>query len=180
MTRKEATAGGILALLGLLVFAAWWMAPGKSGTAVGSVNPAPLPPQGDDTLTYRAVTASENTGAVTALILGFMIGGAALIGLLFFSAPPPPRDFSGQLRATWLPTRAAGSVAPRVPGVPDELPRSARNQLLPLRIDKEGPACAGPSFGYSSIAPGAVLETVIRNSILDFVFFNRSTMRSMA
>ncbi|MEV0103352.1 hypothetical protein [Nocardia sp. NPDC050789] len=90
MTRKEATAGGILALLGLLVFAGWWMAPGESGNAVGSVNPAPLPPRGDDTLTYRAVTASENTGAVTALVLGFMIGGAALIGLFFFSPIPVP------------------------------------------------------------------------------------------
>lgn len=33
---------------------------------------------------------------------------------------------------------------------------------------------------YSSIAPGAVLETVIRNSTLLLVFLSRSTSRSMA
>ncbi|MFE3757220.1 hypothetical protein ACFXO9_23185 [Nocardia tengchongensis] len=81
MTRNEATAGGILTVPALLVVAGWWMTPGRSGTAAGTVNPAPIPPRGDDTLAYRAVTASDNTGAVTAPV-------------------PPPRDFSGRPRAT--------------------------------------------------------------------------------
>ncbi|QVI21649.1 hypothetical protein KHQ06_00110 [Nocardia tengchongensis] len=150
MTRNEATAGGILTVLALLVVAGWWMTPGKPGTAAGTVNPAPIPPQGDDTLAYRAVTASDNTGAVTALILGFMIGGAAMIGLFCFGPVPETRR---------RPRRSGAAVV--------------------LRCSREAIDCLARQT-YSSIAPGAVLETVIRNSMLDLVFFNRSIIRSMA
>ncbi|MFE3799590.1 hypothetical protein, partial [Nocardia tengchongensis] len=105
MTRNEATAGGILTVLALLVVAGWWMTPGKPGTAAGTVNPAPIPPQGDDTLAYRAVTASDNTGAVTALILGFMIGGAAMIGLFCFGPVPETRRRGGGRGAARNPYR---------------------------------------------------------------------------
>ncbi len=146
MTRKEATAGGILALLALMVATGWWLAPGESGNAVGTLSPAPHPPRGDATITYTAVTAPDYTGAVTATILGFMIIGAAGIGAIFFS---PQKRPSPQIRRR---PRRSGAV------VVSSVARAT----------------------YSSIAPGAVLETVIRNSILLLVFFRRSTMRSMA
>lgn len=178
MTRNEATAGGILTVLALLVVAGWWTTPGRSGTAAGTVNPAPIPPRGDDTLAYRAVTASDNTGAVTALILGFMIGGAAMIGLFCCSPASPGLQRAAMCRE--IPDPCRRSVTPPTLGVPDELPGSARNQLLRLRNENGGLAAARPPFHHSSIAPGAVLETVIRNSMLDLVFFNRSIIKSMA
>ena len=88
--RAEFVAGAILVTLTLLVAAGWWMAPGESGNAVGPLNPTPIPPRGDATLTYTAVTAPDVSGAVTALILGFMIAGSALIGLFFYSPRPVP------------------------------------------------------------------------------------------
>ncbi|GAB0102226.1 hypothetical protein JMUB6875_11930 [Nocardia sp. JMUB6875] len=140
MTGKEATAGGILGLLALMVATGWWLAPGESGNAVGTSSPAPHPPRGDATITYTAVTAPDYTGAVTATILAFMIVGAAGIGAIFFSPQTRRRP------------RRSGAV------VVSSVARAT----------------------YSSIAPGAVLETVIRNSMLLLVFFRRSTMRSMA
>lgn len=124
--RAEIVAGGVLITLFVLVALGWWMAPGESGNAVGPLNTTPIPPRGDDTLTYIAVTAPDVSGAVTALILGVLIAGGAFIGLFFFSPNPIARQT------------------------------------------------------YSSSAPGAVLETVMRNSTLLLVFFNRSTSRSMA
>ncbi|MEC3912995.1 hypothetical protein [Nocardia sp. CDC160] len=140
--RAEFVAAGVLVTLLLLVVAGWWLAPGESGSAVGSVDPAPNPPRGDATLTYTAVTAPSVSGAVTALILGFMIVGAALIGLFFFSPTPETRR---------RPRRSGAAVV-------NELLRQA----------------------YSSSAPGAVLETVMRNSTLLLVFLSRSMSRSMA
>ncbi|UFS95711.1 hypothetical protein [Nocardia huaxiensis] len=144
--RAEFLAGWILGTLALLVVVGWLAAPGESANAVGPLNPTPAPPPGDGTLTYTAVTApSVGAGAVTATILGFMIAGAMLIGLLFFS-PTPDRTTKRRQ------PRRSGAV------VTYYLLRQA----------------------YSSIAPGAVLETVMRNSTLLLVFFNRSTSRSMA
>lgn len=147
MTRKDAEtlAGWVLATLAILVVVGWWTAPGESAHAVGPLNPTPAPPLGDGTLTYTAVTASGvGPDAVTAPILIFMIAGAMLVGLLFFSPRPLPRKRR-------QPRRSGAVVA-------YYLLRQA----------------------YSSIAPGAVLETVMRNSTLLLVFFNRSTSRSMA
>ncbi|GAB2567298.1 hypothetical protein GCM10027167_88100 [Nocardia heshunensis] len=138
----EVVAGGVLVTLTLLVVAGWWMAPGESGNAVGPLSSAPNPPRGDATLTYTAVTAPDYTGAVTALILGFLIAGAALIAAVFFGPVPQTRR---------RPRRSGAAVV-----------RNLAQQT------------------YSSIAPGAVLETVIRNSMLLLVFFNRSTIRSIA
>ncbi|MFE3228295.1 hypothetical protein [Nocardia sp. NPDC059228] len=147
----ELVAGAILVTLTLLAVAGWWMAPGESGNAVGPLNPAPIPLRGDATLTYTAVTAADVSGAVTALILGFMIAGGALIGLFFYSPRP-------------------------VPGKPQALPERRR------RLRRSGAAVVNSLVlqAHSSSAPGAVLETVIRNSTLLLVFFNRSTSRSMA
>ncbi|MGW4242020.1 hypothetical protein [Nocardia sp. NPDC004722] len=147
--RAEVVAAGVLVTLTLLVAVGWWSAPGESGNAVGPLSSAPNPPRGDATLTYTAVTAPNVSGAVTALILGFMIAGAALIGLVFFAPTPEKRR---------RPRRSGAAVVIDLLCAADDLLRQA----------------------YSSIAPGAVFETVIRNSILLLVFFNRSTIRSIA
>ncbi|MFE3195698.1 hypothetical protein ACFXHA_42325 [Nocardia sp. NPDC059240] len=143
----EVVATGVLVTLTLLIVTGWWMAPGESGNAVGPLSSAPIPPRGDATLTYTAVTAPNVSGAVTALILGFMIAGAAMIGVFFFSPEIRRR-----------PRRSGAVVVNDLLCKADDLVREA----------------------YSSIAPGAVFETVIRNSMLLLVFFNRSTIRSIA
>ncbi|WP_157553477.1 hypothetical protein, partial [Nocardia uniformis] len=85
--RAEIVAGAVLGALSLMVVVGWWSVPGESSLAAESGTPHPEP----DQLTYTAVTGSSGTaGTVTALILGFMIFGAALIGLFFFS-PTAPR-----------------------------------------------------------------------------------------
>ncbi|MET9492880.1 hypothetical protein [Nocardia sp. NPDC006630] len=143
MNRKEATAGAVLGLLALIVVAGWYTVPGESAAAVGGQTSATTPPAGDGTLTYTAVNISDiPAGAVTATILAFMIIGAALIGLFFYSPRP--------VRIRQQPRRS-GAV-----------------------VDAPAPET------YSSMAFGAVLETVIRNSALLFVFLSRSTSRSMA
>lgn len=156
MTRKDAIAGVVLAVLSLMVVVGWWCVPGESGGAVGSQPLTPTPPHGDGTLTYTAVTASgSGSGAVTATIVGFMIFGAMLIGLFFYSPRPVP-----VLAVKQQQPRRSGAVV--VNTVALQTVSAAVRQI------------------YSSIAPGAVLETVIRNSALLLVFFNRSTSRSMA
>ncbi|AYF74953.1 hypothetical protein D7D52_15025 [Nocardia yunnanensis] len=98
--RAELVAGGVLVTLALLVVVGWWLAPGESGNAVGTLNPTPHPPRGDATLAYTAVTAPTVSGAVTATILAVMILGAAAIGLAFF-APAPDQ---------WQRPRRSGAV----------------------------------------------------------------------
>ncbi|WP_067818330.1 hypothetical protein [Nocardia inohanensis] len=161
--RAEYVAGAVLGTLSLLVVVGWCFAPGESGDAVGNRTPAPTPPHGDGTLTYTAVTASAgSSGAVTAPILAFMIAGAMLIGL-FCYAPRPDADAPAYVRIALAQTqrrlrRSGAAVATSCLRGTEALAREL----------------------YSSMAPGAVLETVIRNSTLLLVFFNRSTSRSIA
>lgn len=138
--RAEIVAGGVFTALTFGVAWGWLARPGESSLAAQSRTPHP----GSGQFTYTAVTAADSSVAVTATILGFMIIGAYLIGMFFFSPMPAP-----QLARR---PRRSGAVE--------------RNFLAYL--------------DYSSSAPGAVLETVMRNSTLLLVFFNRSTMRSMA
>ncbi|MRH88943.1 hypothetical protein GFY24_16070 [Nocardia sp. SYP-A9097] len=157
MTRKDAeiAAGVVLGALLLIVVAGWCVRPGESGRAVRNQILAPTPPHGDGTLTYTAVTVpGADSGAVTASILAFMIFGAALIGMVFYG--PKPDRLPAQLPVKRQQPHRSGAVA---------------------ELNQAKSPAAEP---YSSIAPGAVLETVIRNSTLLLVFFNRSTMRSMA
>ncbi|GAB4583522.1 hypothetical protein Ntsu_13540 [Nocardia sp. IFM 10818] len=142
--RAEIVAGVVLAMLSLTVALGWCLAPGESGNAVGPLVPNPVPPPGDGTLTYTAVTApGVGPGVVTATILGSMVYGAALIGLFFYS----PKPVAIRLR-----------------------PRRSGAEVFDLYEPRT----------HSSSAPGAVLETVIRNSTLLLVFLSRSTSRSIA
>ncbi|MFI1915358.1 hypothetical protein [Nocardia sp. NPDC020380] len=154
--RAETVAGVVLATLSLLVVLGWLTAPGESAATAGTQTLAPAPPQGDGTLTYAAVAVpGGQPGTATALILGFMIVGAALIGLFFYSPRPLPAA---------TPTLPEMRRRPHPSGV-----AVATKFFLPAVRQ-----------AYSSSAPGAVFETVIRNSILDLVFFNRSTIKSIA
>lgn len=147
--RAEIAAGVVLVTLILLVALGWWLAPD-----------AAAPAQGDDTFTYTAVTSSGGSaGDVTALIIAFMIIGAALIGFTFYSPKP-------------LPAPAVTAALPALVAVPERRRRPHRSGAAVVRF-------LAPET-YSSTAPGAVFETVIRNSMLLLVFFNRSTMRSIA
>ncbi|WP_157574426.1 hypothetical protein [Nocardia jejuensis] len=158
--RAEFVAAAILAGLSLTVVAGWCAAPGDSGRAMG--NPS-APAHGDGTLAYTAVTVPDASasGAVTATILGFMVFGAALIGLFFYSPRPLPGGPS--------PFEFPASQ-------PARIRRRPRRSGAVVVYNLVRQACSA----YSSMAPGAVLETVIRNSTLLLVFFNRSTMRSIA
>ncbi|WP_067548901.1 hypothetical protein [Nocardia crassostreae] len=87
--RAEFVAGVVLGMLSLMVVLGWCLAPGESGNAVGPLVPNPVPPPGDGTLTYTAITTpGVGPGVVTATIVAAMVCGAALIGLLFFSPRP--------------------------------------------------------------------------------------------
>lgn len=184
--RAEIVAGAVLGTLSLMVVVGWRSAPGESGQAVGNQTLAPTPPHGDGALTYTAVTASGSSDAVTASILAFMIAGAALIGLFFYSPTPLPKP----LRRPRLSGAAVTSMRRATTGfVPVGVTRRVRPEVLaclPPIGDATFAAPTGPQKSrggggaYSSMAPGAVLETVIRNSTLLLVFFNRSTSRSIA
>ncbi|UGT39397.1 hypothetical protein LTV02_25400 [Nocardia yamanashiensis] len=160
--RAEIVAGAVLGTLSLMVVVGWRSAPGESGEAVGNQTLAPTPPHGDGALTYTAVTASGSSDAVTASILAFMIAGAALIGLFFYS-PRPDADAPAFVRAALAQTQ-----------------RRLRRSGAAFATTCLRGAEALAHEAYSSMAPGAVLETVIRNSTLLLVFFNRSTSRSIA
>ncbi|MFB7721810.1 hypothetical protein [Nocardia sp. NPDC056100] len=158
MTRKDAeiAAGVVLAVLTLIVIAGWCAVPDESGRAAGNQTLAPTPPHGDGTLTYTAVTTPDSSGVVTATILAVMIAGAAVIGMAFYSPRPEPR---------YLPTY-----------LPVKRRQPHRSGAAAASFHMESPV----REAYSSMAFGAVLETVIRNSALLLVFLSRSTSRSMA
>lgn len=175
--RAEIAAGVVLVTLILLVALGWWLAPD-----------AAAPAQGDDTFTYTAVTSSGGSaGDVTALIIAFMIIGAALIGLAFFS----PQTAARRPRRSGAAARVAVPI-PRattdfVPVWVTHRVRPALDLCLTAGRVHKSPGSHGPQkfrggggVTYSSTEPGAVFETVIRNSMLLLVFFNRSTMRSIA
>ncbi len=175
--RAEIVAGAVLGTLSLMVVVGWRSAPGESGQAVGNQTLAPTPPHGDGALTYTAVTASGSSDAVTASILAFMIAGAALIGLFFFSPASPRLQRPAKCRQPSR-MRAGGWVPNPSWTYPASYPHLTKSVVA---LTKEGlRQWRSPSSRYSSMAPGAVLETVIRNSTLLLVFFNRSTSRSIA
>ncbi|WP_306360614.1 hypothetical protein [Nocardia sp. CC227C] len=149
--RAEIIAGGVFAALLLGVVVGWCARP-EPNPAVHSR--APRPGTGD--LTYTAVTASGAQVAVTATIIGFLIVGAALIGLFFYSPRPAPT-------ARRRPRRSGAAEPIRA-----AIGRAAR-YFAPFRL-----------MPYSSSAPGAVFETCMRNSTLLLDFFNRSISRSIA
>ncbi len=149
--RAEIVAGGVFAVLLLGAVVGWCARPEPNPTVPSR---APRPGTGD--LTYTAVTASGAQVAVTATIIGFLIIGAALIGLFFFSPRPTPNT----------PRRPRRSGAAELVRTASE---RATGYFAPFRL-----------MSYSSSAPGAVFETCMRNSILLLDFFNRSISRSIA
>ncbi|MFI6869889.1 hypothetical protein [Nocardia sp. NPDC050406] len=85
--RAEIAAAGVFAALAFGVAWGWLARPGESSSAARQSG-APHPETGQ--LTYTAVAAVDTSAAATATILGFMVLGAYLIGMFFFSPTPAP------------------------------------------------------------------------------------------
>ncbi len=97
-------AGSAFAALFLMVAIGWWLAPGDRYAA------APLEPP-TDTPRFEFTATAVSTGGITtitAMILGFLIVGAAAIGLIFY---PPAREIPQRPRRS---RAAVGSgITPR-------------------------------------------------------------------
>lgn len=135
--RRHATeiyAGSVLATLALTAVAGLVAAPDRPA-------PAPAPAQSPETYEFAAVSFSTGsiTGA-TALILIGLIGGAAMVGMLFYS-PRTPRDDTQPHHHRTPPTsrrRAASppdAAAHRSPGKYDAAaaPESANRREVCVR-----------------------------------------------
>ncbi|MFI5777488.1 hypothetical protein [Nocardia sp. NPDC051570] len=86
-------AGSAFAALFILVAIGWWSAPGDRPPAVAANLPTDTP-QFEFTAT---VVSTGGVTTITALILGFLIVGAAVIGVIFYR-PTPLTAFAANTR----------------------------------------------------------------------------------